>query len=200
MKKTIILLACLCFAALCINAIAAQSATPQLTTLREDSGMNYSEMNFTLFSSLVEFGSLGAGEAVKFTAPKAGWKLQKVRVLGWSGYNQSTKSYPSDRNIMIEIRDKNLNLLYKFADAQNNYFLSDIGPRFGEIEVPAVAVTGEFYVVYYDRGAAPIGTETTDATGKSYLFMNGQMGPAEFPISENNESIRVNWLMEAVGR
>ena len=162
--------------------------------------MNYSEMNFTLFSSLVEFGSLGVGEAVKFTAPKAGWKLQKVRVLGWSGYNQSTKSYPSDRNIMIEIRDKDLNLLYKFADAQNNYFLSDIGPRFGEIEVPAVAVTGDFYVVYYDRGAALIGTETTDATGKSFLFMNGQMEPAEFPISENNETIRVNWLMEAVGR
>jgi hypothetical protein len=200
MKNTILLLACLCCAALCINAIAAQAATPQLTTLRGDSGENYSEMNFTLFSSLVEFGSLGVGEAVKFTAPKAGWKLQTVRVLGWSGYNQSTQSYPADRNIMVEIRDKDLNLLYKFADAQNNYFLSDVGPRFGEIEIPGVAVTGDFYVVYYDRGAAPIGTEITDATGKSYLFMNGQMQPAEFPMSETNETVKINWLMEAVGR
>ena len=82
-------------------------------------------MNFTLFSSLVEFGSLDIGEAVKFTAPKAGWKLQKVRVLAWSGYNESSQSFPADRNIMLEVRDKDLNLLYKFADAQNNYFLSD---------------------------------------------------------------------------
>jgi hypothetical protein len=149
---------------------------------------------------LVEYGSLNVGEAVKFTSPKSGWKLQKVRVLGWSGYNQTTQSYPADRNIMVEIRDKDLNLLYKFVDSQNNYFLSDVGPRFGEIEIPAVPVTGDFYVVYYDRGAAPIGTETADATGKSYIFINGEMKPAEFPISENNETVTVNWLMEAAGK
>jgi hypothetical protein len=101
---------------------------------------------------------------------------------------------------MVEIRDKDLNLLYKFVDSQNNYFLSDVGPRFGEIEIPAVPVTGDFYVVYYDRGAAPIGTETADATGKSYIFINGEMKPAEFPISENNETVTVNWLMEAAGK
>lgn len=200
MKNTILLLACLCCLALCINAIAVQAATPQLTVLRGDGGQNYSEINFTLFSSLAQFGSLGVGEAVKFTAPNAGWKLQMVRALGWSGYNKSTQSGPADRNIMVEIRDKDLNLLYKFADAQNNYFLSDIGPRFGEIEIPAVPVTGDFYVVYYDRGAAPIGTETTNATGKSYLFMNGEIEPAEFPISETNETVKVNWMMEALGR
>ncbi len=200
MKNTILLLACLCCAALCINAIAAQAATPQLTTLRGDSGKNYSDINFTLFSSLVEYGSLNVGEAVKFTSPKSGWKLQKVRILGWSGYNQTTQSYPADRNIMVEIRDKDLNLLYKFVDSQNNYFLSDVGPRFGEIEVPSVPVTGDFYVVYYDRGAAPIGTETADAAGKSYIFINGEMKPAEFPISENNETVTVNWLMEAAGK
>jgi hypothetical protein len=200
MKKTILLLACLCCAALCINVIAAQAATPQLTTLRGDSGKNYSEINFTLFSSLAEFGSLGVGEAVKFTSPKSGWKLQKVRVLAWSGYNKSTQSYPADRNIMLEIRDKDLNLLYKFADAQNNYFLSDIGPRFGEIEIPAVAVTGDFYVVYYDRGAAPVGMEKNNGTGNSFIFVNGQVIPADRTIPETNETIKINWLMEAAGK
>jgi hypothetical protein len=200
MKMTILLLACLCSAALCINAIAAQVATPQLTTLRGDSGQNYSEINFTLFSSLAEFASLEAGEAVKFTAPKAGWKLQKVRVLGWSGYNKSTQSYPADRNIMLEIRDKDLNLLYKFADSQNSYFLSDIGPRFGEIEIPAVAVTGDFYVVYYDRGAAPIGMEASNGTGNSFIFINGQALPADRTILETNETVKINWLMEALGK
>ena len=200
LKKMILLLACLCCAALCINAIAAQIATSKLTTLREDSGKNYSEMNFTLFSSLAEFGILDAGEAVKFTAPKSGWKLQKVRIVGWSGFNQSAQKFPDDGNIMLEIRDKDLNILYKFADAQNNYFLSDTGPLFGEIEIPTVLVTGDFYVVFYDRGAARIGMETTDSTGKSFLFMGGQMQPADIPLNETNETVKINWLIEALGK
>ncbi|MCX6673032.1 MAG: hypothetical protein NTY37_04550 [Methanothrix sp.] len=158
-------------------------------------------MNFTIFSTLNQFGTegLGVGEAVKFTAPKAGWKLQKVRVVGWSGFNNSTQTFPADRNIMLEIRDKDLNLLYKFADSQNNYFLSETGPLFGEIEIPAVPVTGDFYVVFYDRGVAPIGMETIDSTGNSFLFNRGQIQPAEFPIAETNETIKINWLIEAAG-
>ena len=200
LKKTILLLACLCCTALCINAIAAETATSKLTTLRGDSGKNYSEINFTLFSSLAEFSSLEVGEAVKFTAPKAGWKLQKVRVLGWSGYNKSSQSFPADRNVMLEIRDKDLNILYKFADAQNNYFLSDAGPLFGEIEIPAVPVTGDFYVVFYDRGAAPIGMESINGTGNSFIFINGQILPADRTIQETNETVKINWLIEAAGK
>jgi hypothetical protein len=200
LKKTILLIACLCCAALCINAIAAETATSKLTTLRGDSGKNYSEINFTLFSSLAEFSSLEVGEAVKFTAPKAGWKLQKVRVLGWSGYNKSSQSFPADRNIMLEIRDKDLNILYKFADAQNNYFLSDAGPLFGEIEIPTVPVTGDFYVVFYDRGAAPIGMENINGTGNSFIFINGQILPADRTIQETNETVKINWLIEAAGK
>ena len=158
-------------------------------------------MNFTLFSSLNEFGiGLSVGEAVKFTAPNAGWKLQKVRVLAWSGFNNSTQTFPADRNIMLEIRDKDLNLLYKFADAQNNYFLSETGPLFGEIEIPAVPVTGDFYVVFYDRGAAHIGMENNNGTGNSFLFIGGQILPAERTIQETNETIKINWLIEAAGK
>ncbi|MEI8003300.1 MAG: hypothetical protein WCG94_03090 [Methanothrix sp.] len=143
---------------------------------------------------------MNIGEAVKFTAPNAGWKLQKVRVVGWSGFYNSTQTFPAERNILLEIRDKDLNLLYKFADAQNNYFLSKKSPLFGEIEIPAVPVTGDFYVVFYDRGAALIGMETTDSTGNSFLFANGQAQPAEFPLQETNETIKINWLIEAVGK
>jgi len=199
MKKMILLLACLFCAALFMNAIAAKAATSQLTTLREDSQKNYSDMNFTLFSSLAEFGSLDIGEAVKFTAPKSGWKLQKVRVLAWGGFNESTKTFQADKNIMLEIRDKDLNLLYKFADAQNNYFLSETGPLFGEIEIPAVPVTGDFYVVFYDRGAARIAMENNDGTGNSFIFMGGEMIPAELTISDTNETIKINWLIETAG-
>jgi hypothetical protein len=114
---------------------------------------------------------LGVGEAVKFTAPKAGWKLQMVRVLGCSEFNDSTQTFPANRNIMLELRDKDLNLLYKFADAQYNYFLSDKGPLFGEIGIPAVPVKGDFYVVFYDRGAAYIGMENNNGTGNSFLIL-----------------------------
>jgi hypothetical protein len=199
LKKTIFLLACLFCMALCISAIAAEES--ELTWLRQDSGKNYSEMNVTLFSAINEFGAqgLGVGEAVKFTAPKAGWKLQKVRVLAWSGFNETTQTFPADRNILLEVRDDELNLLYKFADAQNNYFLSDTSPVLGEIEIPAVPVTGDFYVVFYDRGAAHIGMENDEGTGNSFLFSNGQTLPAERTIQETNETIKINWLIEAGG-
>jgi hypothetical protein len=101
---------------------------------------------------------------------------------------------------MLEIRDKDLNLLYKFADAQNNYFLSETGPLFGEIEIPAVPVTGDFYVVFYDRGAAHIVMENNNGTGNSVLFMGGQILPAERTIQETNETIKINWLIEAAGK
>jgi hypothetical protein len=202
LKITILFLACLFLAALCINAVATEAAASQLATLREDSGKDYSEMNFTYFSALNAFGAegQGIGEAVKFTAPKDGWKLQRVRVVGWSGYNKSTQSFPADKNIMLEIRDKDLNLIYKFADSQNNYFMSEAGPIFGEIEIPAVMVTKEFYVVFYDRGAARIGMENSDGTGSSFLFMGGQMQPAEFSTRDTNETIKINWLIEADGK
>jgi hypothetical protein len=196
LMKSILTIAGLCCLALCFAAIAADAA--ELTTLRQDSGKNYSEMNFTLFSSFETFGSLNVGEAVKFTAPKPGWKLKAVRVVGWSGFNETTQTFPMDRNIMIEVRDSDLNLLYKFADAQNNYFLSSKGPRIAEFEIPALALTGDFYVVFYDRGAAGIGVETSEGTGSSFLFIDGEMVPPE-DVFDQNETVQLNWLIEAAG-
>jgi hypothetical protein len=100
----------LCCAVLCISASGADSTQEQLKTLT-GSDLNFSETNFTLFSSFDVFGSLDIGEAVKFTAPSSGFNLQKVRILAWSGFNETTKTYPAERNIMLEIRDKDLKLL-----------------------------------------------------------------------------------------
>lgn len=197
--KNISTLAGLCCLALCFVAVIAEAAEkPELTRLRQDSGKNYSDMNLTFFSSYETFGSLSIGEAVKFTAPKSGWKLQAVRVVGWSEYNESTQTYPRDRNIMIEVRDSDFNLLYKFADAQNNYFLSPSG-KIGEIEIPALSVTGDFYVVFYDRGAAGIGVEQSESSGNSFIFIGGDMVPPESVFEDTNETIKINWLIEAAG-
>ncbi len=189
--------------ALCINAIAADTtSTSKLTVLKEDSGKNISMMNLTLFSATDEFGAAGLsiGEAVKFTAPKAGWKLNGVQILGWSGFNNTTQTYPSDRNFLLEIRDKDLHLLYRFADAQNGYFLSPQAPIYGAIEIPALPVTGDFYVVFYDRGAMGVAMEEDSGTGNSFLFGNGVLEPAQRTIAATNETVMVNWIIEALGQ
>ncbi len=187
---------------LCINALGADTAAPKYTALKQDSGKNVSQMNFTLFSITSAFGldGLQIGEAVKFTAPKAGWKLRGVQVVGWSGFNNTTQTFPSDKNFLLEIRDKDLNLLYKFADAQNNYFLSPTGAVLGMIEVPALPVTGDFYVVFYDRGSMAVLMEKDSGTGNSFLFGNGLLEPAQQTNITTNETQKINWMIEALGQ
>jgi hypothetical protein len=199
--KTILLIACLSCLALCINALAADTTATDFTALKQDSGKNISEMNLTLFTITSAFGleGLNIGEAVKFTAPKAGWKLRAIKVLGWSGFNNTTQTFPSDRNFLLEIRDKDLNLLYRFADAQNGYFLSQ-EPVLGEIEIPALPVTGDFYVVFYDRGSMVVVMEQDNGTGNSFLYSNGILEPAERTIVETNETHKINWMIQALGK
>ena len=161
---------------------------------------NDTNVNMTLFSPVLAFGFSDMGTAVKFTTPYPSWRLQRILIYAWSGFNESTQTFPSDRNIMIEVRDKDLNLLYKFADSQNNYFLSDSGPVFGLIEIPEIKLTGDFYVVYYDRLAAPIGALEVEDSGNSYLFQNSTMIPAKFNMSETNETLSYNWMIEVAGK
>ena len=198
MNKSMLLFSGLCCAALCICASGADSTQEQLKTLT-GSDLNFSEANLTLFSSYDLFGSFGIGEAVKFSAPASGFNLNKLRILAWSGFNETSKTYPDERDIMIEIRDQDLNLLYKFADGQNNYFLSPEGPVFGEIEIPEMKMTGDFYVVFYDRGAAPVGAAEVADSGNSYLFNGVEAFPAEFVDQDTNETIGYNWVIEVIG-
>jgi hypothetical protein len=198
LNKSLMLIACLCLAALTIGGSAAESSEAKLKTLTGNSELNLSETNSTLFSSYDVFGLLGIGEAVKFTAPSSGFKLQKVRIVAWSGFNETSQTFPADRNIMLEIRDEDLKLLYKFADAQNNYFLSEV-PTFGEIEIPEIKLSGDFYVIFYDRGAAPIVAVEVANSGNSYLFNGTDILPAEFIDQDTNESIGYDWLIEAIG-
>lgn len=171
-----------------------------MTVLKQDSGKNISDMKLMLYSVVSDFGENGVnvGEAVKFTAPKSGWKLKKISVLGWSGYNETTKQLPQNMNFLVEVRDKNLNLLYKFADTQNAYFASAQGPVGATIEIPPQQVTGDFYVVFYDHGAMGVAMEQGNGTGNSYLLANDQLIPAERK-SQTNETIKDNWLIRVAG-
>ena len=204
LKKIVLLIAALCCALLCSSAMAAEKANaPKFALLKADSGKNLSQMNFSLYSATDTFGQLGVGvgEAAKFTAPNPNWKLMALQFLGWSGFNNTTQRLPADRNFLVEVRDKDLNLLYKFADAQNLYFGSEKGPVVTGMEIPALPVTGDFYVIFYDRGSMGLGMESalSNETGKSFFFMNGQLAPAEFLNKRTNETINFNWVIRAIG-
>lgn len=204
MKKMILLLAALFCAALSGAVMAAEKAsTPQLTTLKEDSGGNLSQMNVTPYTVATDFGleAFSIGAAVKFTAPKPGWKLTGVQVFGWTGLNKTSKTLPTPQDFLLEIRDKDLNLLYRMIDIQNAYFTFP-NPVIRLLEIPALPVTGDFYVVFYDRGAMVIGAETMNGSGHSYFFDNRNtslIGPVEFVNPSTNKSITVNWILRAVG-
>ena len=178
-----------------------QNAKGSISLLKEDSGKNFSQMNMTLYSAANQFGLVGlnVGEVVKFQAPTPGWKLTGIQIVGWSVFNNTTKLFPADRNFLIEVRDKDSNLLYKFADAQNMYFASTAGPVIAGIDIPTLPVTDEFYIIFYDRGAMLLGMEQNNGTGNSYFVFNGQLTPAQFKNPKTNETTKVNWLIRAAG-
>lgn len=177
------------------------SAVPSMTILKQDSGTNLTKMNMSIYTALTDFGldAFGVGEAVKFTAPKPGWKLMQIRIAGWNGYNGTPNSIPQASNFLIEIRDKDLNLLYRMADMQNAYFTFS-APVLRGIDIPALPLTGDFYVIFYDRGTMVIEREVENGTGNSYFYdsLTGELIPAIFK-DESNKSTDINWVIRAVG-
>ena len=203
MKKIIFLISAFCFLNLMSMALAqinAAGADQNMTVLKQDSGINISRMNLTLYSAGQDWGinAFSVGEAVKFTAPKTGWKLKQIRVLGWNGFNETTLSVPSPNNFLIEVRDSKLDLLYRLADTQNAYFTLP-APGLVGIDIPTLSLTGDFYIIFYDRSTMRIGVELENGTGNSYQFnsINGELIPADFNI--DNTTVKVNWIIRAVG-
>jgi len=202
--KKILLISALCFIALMGMAVAqngSASTNPTMAVLKQDSGTNISNMSLALYSAGQDWGinAFSVGEAVKFTAPKPDWKLKQIRVLGWNGFNETTLAVPSPSNFLIEVRDENLNLLYRLADTQNAYFTLP-APALIAIDIPALPLTGDFYIIFYDRSTMRIGVELENGTGNSYQYnsMYSDLIPAQFKI-DNNESTKVNWVIRAVG-
>jgi hypothetical protein len=199
----VLLISAFCFLALMGLGLAQSNEDgggQNMTELRQDSTTNASE-NVQLYSAGEDWGlnSFFFGEAVKFIAPKPGWKLKQIKVLGWNYYNETSMAVPSPSNFLIEVRDADLNLLYRLADTQNAYFTDKV-PVLRPINIPPLPVMDAFYVVFYDRSIMKIGVEVENGTGNSYVYdsINSQMIPAEFRIDESNAT-KVNWIIRAVG-
>ena len=172
------------------------SASLSANVLISDTGTNLSEMNATFYSPRI----FGLAQTVKFTPPRAGWKLERVLIVGTDGWNSSQKENPVQGIFSVEIRDATLKLLYQYADTQLDYFTSANGARTAMIDIPAIAMTSDFYVCFYGRDVVKTLTELQDSTGNSYYYIrdSGLLGPGSIPLKDNT-TLPVNWIIRVVG-
>ena len=211
MKNMLLLIAALCLLTLSLTGISsvAEAQSPVVQVLYSYEG-NITQKEIIPVDLLSILGAPGYffAEAVKFKAPKANWKINKVRLYGWDGYNGSVESIPDERIFSIEIRDKDLNLLYKFSDSQlpySNFARNATGLYPFVVNMPDVPVSDEFYICFYDRGAMAIASEfVEDISKNSFIYIEGgdqlvPLQPAVIRKSED-ESTPINWIMEVVGR
>jgi hypothetical protein len=180
---------------------AMSSALDTVTSY--EGNLSEKELNYANMIELFGPTGMAAAEAVKFKAPRADWTLKNVTVFGWDGFNGSSESVPSQGIIALEIRDKDLNLLYRFADTQlpyTNFIFNFTGIFPIMIEMPSIPVSDEFYVCFYDRGSVLTSFEFVNETKESYIFDRAarKMLPAELPVGENSTA-PINWIMRVNG-
>jgi len=208
LKKMVLLVIVLCLTVLSLAGItsAADAKSPEDQFLNSYQG-NLSQKKIVSIDLLSVMGlpAYFIAEAVKFKAPKPGWKLNTVQILGWDGYNGSAESIPSERIISLEVRDKDLNLLYKFADSQLPYsnFVRNATETYPfTIHLPSVPVSDEFYVCFYDRGAIAVATEILNKTSENsfiYISEGNALLPSNLPIFKDKEAVPLNWIMTIGG-
>jgi hypothetical protein len=194
--KRIMLIALLFCTTLISGGLAANSQPAQLTTLKEDSGINISDMNITF----VVTPTYGYGQTVKFSPPRSGWKLKLISLLATDGWNFSTNEEPKPLPFTIEVRDSNLRLLYHYADIQLPYFTHSGKFGFANVEIPDLPLRGDFFVCFYGYQSVALAAELQNATGNSYLFdkIMGDLYNGTIQIGET-QGIPVNWLIRVEG-
>ena len=211
LKNMVLPITVLCLLALSLTSISAavDAQSPENQFINSYEG-NFSEKEVIPIDLLSIFGkpAFFFAEAVKFKAPKPGWKLNAVQLYGWDGYNGTESSIPAERVIGLEVRDKNLKLLYKFADSQlsyTNYARNATSGMLFTIEIPSISVSDDFYVCFYDRGAIAIASERLNETSQnSFLYIEdgivdgNELLPASLPINEST-TLPINWIMTVIG-
>ncbi|MDI9617329.1 MAG: hypothetical protein QFX31_08200 [Methanothrix sp.] len=147
----------------------------------------------------VMLGPGGMGEMVKFTAPSQNWKIKEVHIPGTDGWNETENTLPPSETISLEIRDKDLNLIHHWSDVQIDYFTFPTGFGVAVIEVPSITVNGDFYVIFYDRGAVLTLAELENVNGNSFIYNRVTKEYVNAQLIRDNQTIPVNWLIGVVG-
>jgi hypothetical protein len=165
--------------------------------MKQDSGTNLSEINFTLTVS----PTYGSAQTVKFTAPKKGWVLEGILIMASDGYNSSSNGLPKPLPFAVEIRDSKLRLLYHYSDIQLPYFSAIDKIRMAFVEIPDMPMNGDFFVCFYGYRSIGLATELQNSTGKSYLYdkVAGHLYSSDLPLI-NNETLPINYLIRVVGK
>jgi hypothetical protein len=165
-----------------------------------DGGFSVSNSNMSSVQSLAYFGWNPniVGAAVQFSPPNENWNLRKVQVVGWNIFDPKNETHPEDKFFTLEVRDKDLNLLYKLVDSRLTYFQSG-EPSMATIEIPTISMDDDFYLIFYDRGGVGVGANITEAHETSYFYnsLAEQMLPAQVTLS--NETASINWIIRAIG-
>ena len=176
---------------------AATKPTGNFALLKQDSGLNISEMN----TALVTSPTYSMAQAVKFTAPYAGWKIQHLIIAATDGWNANSTKLPEPLPFAIEIRNANLSILYHYSDTQLPYFTKPSGPGMAMIDIPDVPVKDDFYVCFYGYRSLGLASELQNATGNSYYYdrTTGIRYKGVLPL-KNNQTIPVNWIIWVAGR
>jgi hypothetical protein len=203
------LIAALCLASMALVSISLADDTSTGQILHSYEGnltekLLQNQVNFASLRDVFGIPGFAIAETTKFKAPKSGWKLNRVGILGYDGFNGTVASVPAQRVIALEVRDKNFNLLYRFADVQipyTNFLLNITSPTMVTIELPSISVSDEFFVCFFDRGAVGVGFERPNATTNSSFLFNeagNELVSASLPLSKN-QTTQVNWIMSVVG-
>lgn len=142
-------------------------------------------------------------DTVKFEAPRPNWNLKNVTIYGWDGYSGTSDTIPTRGLMVLEVRDKNLDLLYKFSDIQTPYtsYIFNISSVLFPllIDLPEIPVSDEFYICFYDRGVVSVGFEFNNSTNSYFYDYRARMlVPAKLPTGANNTT-PVQWLMTVGG-
>jgi len=208
LKSIVLQITVLCLLALSLTGISAavDAQSPENQLIYSFEG-NISQKKIISVDLLTFIGppAYFIAETVKFKAPKPGWKLNAVQILGWDGFDGTNESIPRERIIGLEVRDKDLNLLYNFADSQLPYsnFIRNATETYPfTIRLPSIPVNDEFYVCFYDRGAIAIASEVLNETSQNsfiYIEDGNKLLPANLPLFKENESLPLNWIMTVGG-
>ena len=195
MKRVILMLTLIC-TAFCYTALTESDElgiAADEVVLMVDSG----DLNL---SGLYSTEAFGLAEAVKLKPPSASWTLKRIQIAGWDFYIEN-ETDPGERIVCLEIRDKDLNVLYKYADSQIAYFNAPWPGVLAEIEIPPLKVSDDFYVCFYDRGAVAVAYEFSESGENSFVFnrFTGEMKPFRILVNDTAEPAPVNWYIRAVG-
>lgn len=195
-----------CLLALSLTGIsaAADVKSPDGQVLYSYEGNITDNLIPVLLPSIYGAPAYFIAEAVKFKAPKADWKISAVTLYGWDGFNGSDESVPAEQLIALEIRDKDLKLLYKYSDSQipySNYARNATLLYPLTIDLPQIPVRDEFYVCFYSRAAIAVGSEPLNETSENsfiYIAEGNQLLPATLPTGETSRT-PINWIMAISG-